>query len=237
MQSTGSERVLKAGTIRNMGSKVAFNYQDIERQGEAYLAKINEEAQQILNKAKAEAQAITEAATGEGRNEGFAEGLKNAQQEIEAKAKSVAEAAVHDRVQAVVPALEKVGNRVQEEREVWLSSWESIAIQLAAKIAEKLVRYQIDLNPELPRELLKSTLELVAGTPQINVSLSPADYEALGTEQEQVIKALSGCGTVQVLADDQLKKGDSRVETQYGTIDAQIDTQIERIANELSANT
>ena len=216
-----------------MGSKVAFNYQDLEKQGEKYLADIKEQADKILADARREADAISGQSQQNGYEKGIAEGRKHAQQEIDEKANKLSEIAVQGKVATIVPALEKVAQTLLQEKDSWLYSWEQMAIELAARIAGKLVHRAIELEPELSTEMLRSTLELVAGTPEVTVYLNPDDYETLGEERDAIVKALSTCGKVTVQAEEHLARGDSRVETQHGSIDASLETQIERIASEL----
>ncbi|MCA9042505.1 MAG: hypothetical protein KDA65_19275 [Planctomycetaceae bacterium] len=228
-----SDRVLKAGSIRNMGSKVAFNYQDLEKQGEEYLANIRKQADEILKEAQQQADAITSKSHAEGLEKGLAEGRQNAEQEIDQKANQLSEMTVQQRITTVLPALEKVAQALHQEKDNWLYSWEKIAIQLAARIASKVVHRTVELDPEISLELLRSTLELVAGAPEVTVRLNPDDYETLGSERDAVVKSLSSCGKVHVVVDEQLARGDSRIETQHGSVDASLETQIDRIANEL----
>ncbi|MEZ6046925.1 MAG: FliH/SctL family protein [Planctomycetaceae bacterium] len=228
-----TDRVLKAGSLRNMGSKVAFNYQDLEKQGEEYLARIKEQAAQILAEAKQQADAITSNSHEKGLKQGLAEGRQHAQQEIDQKATKLSEIGVQNSVSTVLPALDKVAQTLLQEKDNWLHSWEQIAIQLAAQIASKVAHRTIELNPELGTEILRSTLELVAGAPEVTVYLNPEDYETLGTERDAVVKSLSSCGKVHVEADPKLARGDSWIETQHGTVDASLETQIDRIVAEL----
>ncbi|QDU79115.1 flagellar assembly protein H [Polystyrenella longa] len=228
-----SDRVLKAGSFRNMGSKVAFNYHDLEKQGESYLADIKKQADKILDDAKQQADAIISKSQAEGLEKGLTEGRQNAQQEIEQKANQLSELTVQNRVSTVLPALDKVAQTLLQEKDNWLYTWEKIAIELAARIASKVVHRAIELDPELTTEMLRSTLELVAGSPEVTVYLSQDDYETLGDERDNIVKSLSSCGKVNVLMDENLGRGDSRVETQHGSVDAGLETQIERIANEL----
>jgi flagellar assembly protein FliH len=119
------------------------------------------------------------------------------------------------------------------ERDRWLTEWEGTAVRLAAAIAERLIKRQLDLNPEIVREMIRSALELAAGSSQIKLKVNAEDAALLGGHASEVVGALASCGNAEIVPDGTLSRGSCVIETRHGTIDARLDTLLERIVSEL----
>ena len=120
------------------------------------------------------------------------------------------------------------------ERDRWLGEWEATAIQLSVAIAEKLIRRELGLKPEISSDILFKMLELAAGQRQIKLRIHPDDLKFLGNHPEEVIRSMASCGDATLVADEAISRGGCVIETDHGTIDARLETQLERITAELS---
>jgi len=85
----------------------------------------------------------------------------------------------------------------------------------------------------LPRRVLEA-LELATGSPNVRLHLNPEDHKALGTQVRTLIDAMSGLGAAEVTADAAIGRGGCRVETRFGAIDQQFESQLKRIEEELT---
>jgi flagellar assembly protein FliH len=68
----------------------------------------------------------------------------------------------------------------------------------------------------------------------VTIRLSPADEQTLRRQVEQLVAAFSPLATVRMLADPAIAPGGCRLHTEFGVIDKQLSTQLERIKEELS---
>ena len=82
--------------------------------------------------------------------------------------------------------------------------------------------------------LVREALELAAGSSHVRLHLSPADCDALQPRLDALLQELAGLGRPEVVADPQIEPGGCRVETRFGTIDQQLETQLARIEEELT---
>ncbi len=175
----------------------------------------------------AEIVATAEAQAADIRRQAAEAGCKAAMQEFE---KMVAA--------QVAPAIEALGQTVtelQREKQAWISHWESGAVHLAAAIAAKVIRREVRHQPEITLALVREALDLAAGSPNVRLHLNPEDYKSLGVEVRTLIDAMSALGDAEVTPDATVGQGGCRVETRFGTIDQQIETQLRRIEEELAA--
>jgi flagellar biosynthesis/type III secretory pathway protein FliH len=231
--SNESTRLLKAESIRGLGSKVAFNFDDIRQRCDDYIAKVRDQAQQLVTDAHAEAETIRAetyaAAFATGRREGF----EQAQREHEAHVRELAEKKTAEQLRTVMPALQQAAAALAAERDHWLSHWETAAIRLSVAIAEKILHAELARRPELATRIITEALQLAADSPQIRLRLHPDDLQSAGPACEDLLHSLAPQGTTALIPDPSITRGGCVVETQHGTIDARLETQLARLTAEL----
>ncbi len=233
MTATESTRLLKANDLRSLGSKVAFNYEDLQRRCDGYIEQIRDQARQILLDAQSEADQMRSTAHGLGWDVGVREGREEALKEQQALIDESAARKSAAQLSTTLPALEAAARALDEERNRWLAEWQDAAIQLSVAIAEKILRRELQQRPELVRDSVLEALELAAASPQIQLRMHPIDVENLGEWINKVLASLSPAGSTEIVADPNVSAGGCVVQTQQGTIDAQLETKLSRIAEEL----
>jgi flagellar assembly protein FliH len=119
-------------------------------------------------------------------------------------------------------------------REQWLAHWQRAVLSLATAIAERVIRREVERTPEVALALVKESLELAAGSADVRLVMHPDDLAALSGQVERLTAELARLGDATIVTDDSLCRGGCRVETRFGTIDQQIETQLARIALELA---
>lgn len=200
---------------------VAYNLTDMEGQAEQMLAGVQARANQIVKQAEADAAEIRRRAEAEGRTA------------AEAAIERILDEKVAQQMKTLVPALQGAVHQIEESRQEWLQHWESAAVGLSAAIAERLVRGEISRRPEIATVWVREALELAAGSSELTVRLNPQDYETIAHQVQQLTSAINPLANARVEADPTISLSGCRVETTYGTIDQQLETQLERIQEEL----
>lgn len=201
---------------------VAFNFEDMSERAERYLQTVKEQAESILREAHTQAEEIRARAENEGRENAIQQALKESQQQVEQKLKSV------------LPAIESAAGQLQQERDSWVSHWEHQAIALAIKIAEKIIRKDLEQQPDIGKTWLKQALELISRQERVTIELSPDAVQSLGPEVETLAGLLGRVAETIVVPNTELQQGECRVLTQYGEIDQRLKTQLDRIESELT---
>ena len=179
------------------------------------------EAARLIAEAKQEAERIRREAAEQGRIEG------------ERAARKETTLAQEKQWTAVLAVVDGLVTEINGAKQAWKEHWEQTAIGLAIAISERILRRELTDRPQISLELVRETLELATGGDQVRILLSPNDYRTLGNHVTDLAQTIGTLGTVEVVADASIDVGGCRVETQFGSIDQQVETQLRRIEEEL----
>lgn len=233
--SETTSRILKASTARDLPQRVAFNFEDLREQAAAELQRARAEAAALIDKARQEAAALKQKLLDDARTEGRQSGLSEAEKQIAQRVEVQVEQRLSEHLQTTLPAVSQVALALQAERDHWLLHWEHTAVSLGVAIAEKLLKTQLAAHPELTTGMLIEALNLAAGQPQLQIHLHPADLTRLGPHAADLVKSITACADPEFIADPAISPGGCRIETQHGSIDARLESMLERITEELLA--
>jgi flagellar assembly protein FliH len=225
-------RLIKASAARNLGG-AAFNFDDLRRQCDEFVEVARGKAKDILAEATRGANEIRSQARAEGIAAGEREGLAAAQHLIETRAAEIAAQKTQEQLRTVLPAFRAAVDALQLERDRWLATWEKSTIKLSAAIAGKILRQELSQHPEMALSIVREALQLAMGQPDVKLHLHPLDLEQLRDCGKEVVSRLGAVGEATLVADESISRGGCLIETHHGVIDARVETQIERIANEL----
>ena len=201
---------------------VAYDLTDMATQGDAYLEEVRAEAAKIVKEAEKDAAKIRQEAEVAGK------------QAAEAAIERILDEKVAKQMKTLTPALASAVQQVEDSRQDWLRHWESSATQFACAIAARIVRRELQAEPEIALEWVQESLQMCAGAAEITVRLHPSDYETLGDQVRQLAEVFSPAAATKIVADASLTLSGCRVETEFGSIDQQLETQLERLQQELS---
>ena len=147
-------------------------------QASNYLGVVREEAAKIVQAAHAEAEQI--------RRQAEAAGRKAAEAAVE----RILDEKVARRMDTLVPALEQLVAQVNDAKSELLGHWQRSAVRVATAIAERIIRRELQREPQITLDLVEEALRLAAGTADITVRMNPTDYENLGPQVERLAAAL-----------------------------------------------
>lgn len=205
----------------NLPRGAAFNFDDLSRQAQGYLGEVQQKAREILAQAQKEAETIRQRAEKEGREAG--------QRTIE----KLSAEQVAKEMKTVLPAMQQAIDGLIQSRHAWLAHWEQRGIGLATAIAERIIRREVQRQPEIALALVREGLEMAAGASQVTLRMNPADLQTLSSQIQQLTKDSARLAPLELLADATITRGGCRLELRHGAIDHQIESQLQRIEEEL----
>jgi flagellar assembly protein FliH len=213
--------IIKATDRNKAVQTVAFNFDDMAANANQYIQKIRGEAAKILAEAQKEAETLKKKAEAEGRRDGMAAIDKLAEQRL---AKELS---------TLKPALLQAVEEIRHAKQAWLGHWEKSAIHTATAIAARLIRRELSQAPEITIALVREALELAAGNGQLKIRLNPNDHANLHGQVRSVVQELAPLAEAELIADPQITPGGCRLETRFGVVDQQFESQLARIEEEL----
>jgi flagellar assembly protein FliH len=114
-------------------------------------------------------------------------------------------------------------------REQMIHQTERQMVQLALAVARRIVHREISIDQDLLIAMARVALDRLGESAQVTVRLNPEDFEATAA-----VRSAQWTGThVSVVADARVGRGGCRVESEFGTLDAGVDAQIQEIARAL----
>lgn len=200
----------------------AYNLTDMAGQAQDYLTTVRQEASLMVQQARQEAEAIRQQAEQAGR--------QAAQDAIE----EILDKKVGQQMQSLLPALETAVSQIEDSKQQWLQYWETSILQLSTSIAAHVIRRELKTEPELSLEWIREALQLAAGSAEVSVHLHPHDLNTLRGEVDRLAAIFCPLAKGHIMADPSITAGGCRVETQFGTIDVQLEAQLARVEQELA---
>ena len=159
----------------------------------------------------------------EGYNEGFAQGRE--QSLLIEKAK-------------YEPFLEMVGKAragVAEHLRIVRNAVKRDAVAIAAAMANAMISDAVRNNPDVTKAMFRNALNRVAGYERIKIKIHPDDESHIRTIIDSEYAQWNYSGEAEVIKDRNMLRGGCQIETDFGSVDARIDQQVNALTNELDA--
>lgn len=226
-------KLLKAEAFRELGSKIAYNFNDIEKRCEDYILNVRNQTRQMLIDAQQEANEIKKEAFETGKRQGLQEAEVEIESLVASRSEQIANQIAEEKLGTIYPAMLAAVEGLESEQINWRQTWDATAIEICLGIAEKVIRHEIMSRPESVRAMLSEALKLASGTQHLRFHMHPNDVKQLGEGTKAFITNLTGCQSSEIIEDESITSGGCFIETQHGTIDASIEAQLDRISQEL----
>jgi flagellar assembly protein FliH len=219
-------KIVKSKDIQRrtgLSEKPAHKHMNVDAEGGGVLDRrvisAVDKAEKIITEAEAEAASIR----------GEAEKIKNDIEKAREKARkegfSAGEAEGKARTTEALVALEN-------KRERFYADAEPEIIKLSVAIAEKVIGTVASERPDVVKDVVRQALERSIGD-RIVVRLNPQDYATVMSENYEFKDVIDRTKRIMFKEDEAIVKGGCIVETEVGTIDAQLETQMEAIKKAL----
>ncbi len=106
-------------------------------------------------------------------------------------------------------------------------------VELAFKIAQKIIEINLERDKELVLQILKKAISEVKDKSQITVYISPEDEPIILENKNKILESIEG--QVKFISDPNIPKGGCIIQTSSGRIDALITTQLDEIKRRIGA--
>ncbi|MFN2527239.1 MAG: FliH/SctL family protein [Candidatus Baltobacteraceae bacterium] len=182
---------------------------DAQTQAEVLIQEGEQRAIELISEAAANAQAIEDEAREHGHSQGHADGQKAASAELD----------------DMLTTMRGLVDVARAERHKIIEGAEPEIIKLAMLVAEKIVHQQISIEKSVVVSMARAAIARLVNRETVTVRVNPADIETI-REQKDKMLANSDIEHLRILEDNRVDRGGVVIETESGTIDAKITTQV-----------
>ncbi|MFY4773885.1 flagellar assembly protein FliH [Metabacillus sp. RGM 3146] len=202
-----------ASLIEKARTEAESILQEAKNQQAAFADAVAQDQENWLN----EMQALSEQAF----QEGYAEGMEQGRREGLLQYHSQLEEARQTTALSKLDYLEKI------------DSSQGLIVDLAVKLAEKIISQELASNKESFTVLVKQLIKEVKEYKEIKLFVHPEQLSMLLQQKDELKQLLTSNSDLYIYADEELISGGCFVETSFGRIDASIDTQLQQLKKQL----
>lgn len=106
-------------------------------------------------------------------------------------------------------------------------------VELTVQITRKVIHRELQLDREVIKEIVTSTLKSIEGEREVKIRLNPEDLELLENQKQELLSTNGGIREIDFVPDRSIELGGCIVETDFGGIDATVTSQLEEIETKL----
>lgn len=176
---------------------------------QALIAEAQQRAIELIRDAAAHAQEIEDVARASGFESGQADG----------------QAAAGAEVEEMLSTMRGLVDVARAERHKIIEGAEPEIVRLAMMLAEKIVHQQISLDRTVVVSMARAAIARLVNRETVTVRVNPADIETIREHKDRMM-ANTDVEHLRVVEDQRVDRGGVVMETESGTIDAKVNTQI-----------
>lgn len=236
-QVAGQPYHVKARTVAPVAAEPAFGQPDpyfddpIFAQPAVDVDAARTEAAKLVEDATADAQRLIEEARERALK--LVDDAEHGVAEIESQAKSHGyevglgdgRAAAGAEMEEMLQTMRGLVEMARAERHKIIESAETEIVRLSLNIAERILNAHIALEPATVLEMTRAAITRVVSREMVTVRVNPADIELMREHRERLM-AMNDIDNLRLIEDQRVDRGGVLIETDSGTIDAKISTQL-----------
>lgn len=191
--------------------------QETQSRADQIVAEARAKANEIIKSASKEKEAVLENARIQGAQAGEDAGFKEA----------------NEKALALINQAEKVLLESQHKRDEIIKGAEAEIIELVVLLSERVIKTELTQNKQVILGNVSAAVKRITGEGEITVKVNPADLSLTESRKEEFIAGLSGIEGIKIKIDPTITSGGCKIETNFGIIDAQIESQLDQLAEGL----
>ncbi len=215
------------GTIRT------FSMTDVEEAARGILLRARKQAEQLIEEAQSEAELIKEQARAEGSREGYAQGMTEGARQGTDAGRREAFAATTESLTQLIAALTVTARDFDAARSDLESEALREVVALAAAVARRVTKRQGLIDESVLAANLAEAMKVVVHATGVRIALHPSQRGALEAALPELRAEWPTLEHIDVVEDPAIAPGGCRVHTRGGRVDADLDSQLDRVIAEL----
>ena len=186
------------------------------------LAEAHQQAAALVAEAESQVEAIHTAAHEQGLAEGHTIGREEGGR------------VAREEVARELEVAHSMAAELLEARHTLIANAEPQIVRLTLEVARVVVAKEVDADPDILKGTLTRAMLKAAGDERLRLRLHPADVNRIGDYLDALASRFSSRG-VEVVPDPTVGRAGVVVETRTGTVDARLETQLDKIERAMLA--
>jgi flagellar assembly protein FliH len=212
---------------------VSFSIRDMELQAQALLLRAKRAADALMVQAEKEADAIRLKARADGLKTGRDDGLKAGLEEGLNTGHKQAMTEGGKQMAGLFATLSSVAETLDKHRRELESVGIEEVVQLSLSVARRVIKRQAAVDPTVLKGNLADAMRLAVAAADVRILVHPSQKQLIDAELPAIKLNWPDLKHVELVPDESVEAGGCRLITNRGTVDAQIDSQLDRIIKEL----
>jgi len=120
---------------------------------------------------------------------------------------------------------ETILNFKQKYKEI-LQQSERDLLKLSLKIAERIIGKAVEMDQSLILNIVKNSIQTLKYQKEIKIRVNPEDEDFLKKNKQDLYNILGESKEVEIIGDSLIEKGGCIIDTEIGSVDARLETQL-----------
>jgi flagellar assembly protein FliH len=227
------------GLIKSNNAPVnvtTFSMRDIEQQAHAIILRARQQADQLLAAAQTEGQRIRQNAYDTGFAAGREDGLRKGTEDGRTTGKQAALTEQRAKLEQLAKTLTAAVTDLDNTRTQLESSAASEVVNLAVAIARRVTKRSGSFDPNVLTENVRAAMKIAVHSADVRIAVHPAQKQILLDTLPQLRMEWPKVSHVELIEDPSIAQGGCTIMTAHGEVDADLDRQVDRVANDLLPN-
>ncbi len=228
--------IKRADQDRRAHGGVVLDLADVAEAARGIEREAHRQARQVLDEAKRERERLLSTAHAEGFAKGHAEGFEKGKGEGHDRGFREAVEGAGPRIEAVSHAWREAIGQFELRTRAMEDEARDGVVQLALELASRVIKRVVSGNPEAVVDQVRAAIGLVMESTRVVVLVHPDDLAVVELAWPMLIERLGKAERATLRGDETVGRGGCVVRTGergQGTIDARIQTQLDRLAEAL----
>lgn len=212
----------------------AFSMTDIEQYARQLIARAKAQADAIVAEADAYAAKVKGAAAAEGKAQGIEQGRKEGREQALTQARNQALTEQRAKLVETINVLTKSAKELDNRIGSICQEAKADLVPLALAIARRVICLTAERDANVVSANVQEAVRTVVSKHSIRLAVNPSQKAAIQALLPQLKLQWPTLQNVEIVEDAAISTGGCKVYSAGGTVDATLETQIDRIASELA---
>jgi flagellar assembly protein FliH len=200
-------------------AEAAALLENASRDAEALIREAQERAASMIADAQTRVAQIEKDAHDTGMEQGLSDGRASAQAEME----------------EMLETMRGLIEMARIERHKIIEQAEPEIVRLSTAIAERILHKHVSVDPATVLDMARNAITRIVNRENVTVRVNPADIETMRENRDRLM-LFNDIEHMRVIEDQRVDRGGVVIETEAGTIDAKVSTQLREVRRLLAVD-